>query len=139
MRKEKFIPRVVIFTCSWYPLIAADNAGIVGHEYPEDCRIITVTCAGRLTPSLILDAFGSGAQGVLVCACKPELCHHSNGSSTCETIIRETREIAELLGIDSKRIHLETFDSEEGGLFAECVREFREKILKLGAIAIEYA
>jgi coenzyme F420-reducing hydrogenase delta subunit len=59
---------VVIFTCNWYPAIAADNAGVVGEEYPSDTRIVTLTCAGRLTPALILDAFGSGAQGVLVAA-----------------------------------------------------------------------
>jgi len=128
---------IVIFTCGWYPAIAADNAGVVGEEYPTDARIVTMTCAGRLSPALILDAFGSGAQGVLVAACKPELCHYVNGSSTCEQVVAETRELAELLGISSERIHLEAFDTEEGKRFADCVNGFYKKIVELGVIAVE--
>ena len=128
---------VVIFTCGWYPAIAADNAGVVGETYPADTRIVTLTCAGRLTPALILDAFGAGARGVLVGACKPELCHYVNGSSTCEQVVAETKELAELLGIGSERIQLETFDTEEGKRFAECVSGFCAKMAKLGAMAME--
>ncbi|KPJ61305.1 MAG: hypothetical protein AMJ46_02630 [Latescibacteria bacterium DG_63] len=127
---------MVVFACSWYPSIAADNAGVVRQEYSADTRIVTLDCAGRLTPSLILDAFGAGAAAVLVAACKPELCHYVNGSSTCEQVIAETRELAELLGIGAKRIYLETFDGEEGERFADCVREFRKEVERLGPIAV---
>ncbi|MCX5801411.1 MAG: hydrogenase iron-sulfur subunit [Candidatus Eisenbacteria bacterium] len=128
---------VVIFTCNWYPAIAADNAGVVGEEYPADTRIVTLTCAGRLTPALILDAFGSGAQGVLVAACKPEMCHYVNGSSTCEQVVADSKELVGLLGIGSERIYLATFDTEEGKRFADCVKEFHRKIVGLGAVAVE--
>lgn len=128
---------VVIFTCSWYPAIAADNAGVTGQEYPADTRIVTLACAGRLTPALILDAFGSGARGVLVAACKPDLCHYVNGSSSCEEVITETKELVELLGIGAQRLHLETFDTEDGQRFAECVTEFCTRIAELGEVAVE--
>jgi coenzyme F420-reducing hydrogenase delta subunit len=127
----------IIFTCSWYPAIAADNAGVVGEEYPAEARIITLTCAGRLTPALILDAFGSGARGVLVAACKRELCHYVNGSSTCEQVVAEAKELAELIGIGAERIHLETFDTEEGKRFADCVKEFQGKLGELSAVTVE--
>ncbi len=136
-RRTKSTTRIVVFTCSWYPAIAADNAGVSGHEYPAGTRIVTLECAGRLTPSLILDAFGSGARGVMVGACKPELCHYVNGSSTCEQVVSETRELAELLGIGTERIHLETFDSEDGGRFADCVKGFWGRIDKLTPIELD--
>jgi coenzyme F420-reducing hydrogenase delta subunit len=128
---------ILIFTCSWYPAIAADNAGVVGEEYPAETRIVTLTCAGRLTPALILDGFGSGARGVLVAACKPESCHYVNGSSTCEQVVAEAKELAELLGFGAERIHLETFDTEEGKRFADCVKQFCKKIAQFGAVPIE--
>jgi len=128
---------IIIFSCSWYPAIAADNAGVVGEEYPPQARIITLTCAGRLTPALILDAFGSGARGVFVAACKRELCHYVNGSSTCEQVVAEAKELAELIGIGAERIHLETFDTEEGKRFADCVKEFCEKIAQFVAVPME--
>lgn len=129
--------RVVILTCNWYPAIAADNAGVLEERYAEDVRIVTLTCAGHITPALILDAFGSGAQGVLVAACKPELCHYRNGSLNCEQVVEETRKLAGLLGIGEERVGLEEFDSEDGRLFANCVNEFHKKILKLGAITLD--
>jgi coenzyme F420-reducing hydrogenase delta subunit len=128
---------VIIFTCSWYPAIAADNAGVTREEYPADTRIVTLACAGRLTPALILDAFGSGACGVLVAACKPELCHYVNGSSTCEQVVTETKELAELLGIGARRIHLETFDTEDGKRFADCVKQFCGRMAEMGAVITE--
>jgi coenzyme F420-reducing hydrogenase delta subunit len=129
--------KTAVFTCNWYPAIAADNAGVLGHRYVEDCRIITLTCAGHIMPATILDAFGSGAQGVLVAACKPELCHYVNGSSSCETAVDETRRLAELLGIGAERIGLEFFDSEDSERFARCVNEFHEKIARLKAMVID--
>jgi len=84
-----------------------------------------------------LDAFGSGAQGVLVAACKPELCHYVNGSSTCEQVVAETKELADLMGIGSERIFLETFDSEEVTHFVDCVSAFHRKISEMGAVAVQ--
>ena len=131
------LSKIVVFTCNWYPAIAADNAGVVGRSYTADCRIITLACAGHVTPATILDAFGSGAQGVMVAACKPELCHYVNGSSKCEEVVRETKELARLLGIGEERITLETFDSEDVERFAASVDAFHEKIAGLGAIVVD--
>ncbi len=129
--------RVIIFTCNWYPAIAADNAGVVGRSYTDDCRIVTLMCGGHVTPATILDAFGSGAQGVMVAACKPELCHYLNGSSKCQEIVKETKQLARLLGIGDERIVLETFDSEDVERFASSVDEFHAKIADMGAIAVD--
>ncbi|UCF78283.1 MAG: hydrogenase iron-sulfur subunit [Candidatus Eiseniibacteriota bacterium] len=136
-KKPKGATRIIVFACSWYPSIAADNAGVVGLEYSADVRILTLACAGRLTPSLVLDAFGAGAAGVLVAACKPELCHHVNGSSICERTVAETRELAELLGIGAERVLLETFDSEKGEPFVESVESFRKRVGKLKPFVVE--
>ncbi len=128
---------VVVFTCSWYPAIAADNAGVLGYEYTDDSRIVTLACAGQITPAVILDAFGAGAQGVLVAACKPELCHYVNGSSNCEKVVEETRKLAVLLGIGGERVGLEFFDSEDAERFAKRVDEFHDAILKLNPIMVD--
>jgi coenzyme F420-reducing hydrogenase delta subunit len=134
---ERKASTIVVFTCNWYPAIAADNAGVIGRAYTDDCRIVTLLCGGHVTPATILDAFGSGAQGVMVAACKPELCHYINGSSKCQEVVNETRELARLLGIGDERIALETFDSEDVERFATSVDEFHAKMAGIGAIAID--
>ncbi|MFH0777653.1 MAG: hydrogenase iron-sulfur subunit [Candidatus Eisenbacteria bacterium] len=137
MKKRSGKSSVVIFTCSWYPAIAADNAGVLGKEYPFETRIVTLSCAGMLTPSLILDSFGAGAQGVLVAACKPEVCHYTNGSSTCEKVVAEAAELGALLGIEEERMRFAAFDSEDAEAFVSCVKEFSDGVGKLGPLSAE--
>ena len=47
-------------------------------------------------------------------------------------MIEETREILDLLGVDSRRLHLKWISASEGAIFAEEMRSFVEFVKELG-------
>ncbi|MDI7250659.1 MAG: hydrogenase iron-sulfur subunit, partial [Bacillota bacterium] len=64
-------PRIVGFFCNWCSYAGADQAGVARLKYPANLRIVRVMCSGRVEPSLVLKAFATGADGVLVAGCHP--------------------------------------------------------------------
>ena len=50
-----------------------------------------------------------------------------------------TRELVEILGIESGRLRLEWISSAEGNRFAEVAREFTEQIKSLGPSVLKQA
>jgi len=75
-----FEPRIVGFLCNWCSYAGADLAGVSRMQYPPNIRVIRVMCSGRVDPVLILKAFASGADGVLVLGCHPGDCHYLAGN-----------------------------------------------------------
>ncbi|RME19723.1 MAG: hydrogenase iron-sulfur subunit, partial [Candidatus Zixiibacteriota bacterium] len=61
-----FEPKIIGFLCNWCSYTGADLAGTARMKYPANLMSIRVMCSGRVDPSFILDAFKSGADGVLV-------------------------------------------------------------------------
>jgi len=64
----EFDPKIVGFLCNWCSYAGADLAGVSRIQYPPNIRIVRVMCSGRVDPAFILEAFKSGADGVLVAA-----------------------------------------------------------------------
>ena len=112
-----------MFVCNWIPAIGADNAGVVGASYPVNTTIVPVTCTGRLTAGILLEAFRS-SEAVLVLGCAHEECHFVSGSRRCGDIIEETRELLPMVGIDPDRLGFELMTESDGNLFAETLTRF---------------
>lgn len=115
---------IVIFVCNWVPSIGADNAAAVEASYPANTTILPVACTGRLTPGILLRAFGSGAEAVLVVGCDLEECHYVSGSRRCGDAIKETRELLPLVGVDRDLLGFELLSETDGRTFAKTVSDF---------------
>jgi len=63
---ETFEPRIVGFGCNWCAYAGADIAGVGRRQYPTNIRLIRLMCTGRINHGFLLNAFLSGADGVLV-------------------------------------------------------------------------
>ena len=63
---NEFEPKIIGFFCNWCSYAGADLAGVSRIQYPTNLRIIRVMCSGMINELLILKAFTSGADGVLV-------------------------------------------------------------------------
>ncbi len=61
---KDFSPTILAFCCNWCSYAGADLAGTSRMQYPPNIRIIRTMCAGRIDPSMILEAFVCGADGV---------------------------------------------------------------------------
>lgn len=132
-------PKIIVFTCSWCPYINADNAGARRIGYPAAVRLIRTQCTGRLTPAFILKSFQCGADGVLVTGCRIGECHFISGNEKCEEVIKESRELMELLGIEPERLGSEWFSPTEDARFAMVLADFANKIKKIGLLVKESA
>ena len=75
-----FEPKILAFTCNWCAYAAADLAGTARVQYPANLRIIRVMCSGMVHPSLVIEAFECGADGVLLMGCHPGECHYQDGN-----------------------------------------------------------
>jgi len=135
--KEPFEPKVVAFLCNWCSYAGADNAGISRLQSPANILPIRVMCSGRVSPEMILRAFRSGADGVLVLGCHIGDCHYINANHRTVKRIPLLRNLLGYVGIDQDRLYLDWVSSAEAPKFAKVTSEFVETIRNLGPIAAE--
>ncbi|NVM52873.1 MAG: hydrogenase iron-sulfur subunit [Candidatus Helarchaeota archaeon] len=137
MSDKEFSPKIVTFLCNWCGYGAADLAGVSRFQYPTTIRIIRVMCSGRIQPSLILNAFRKGSDGILICGCHPGDCHYISGNEKAEERIQQTKKLLDLLAIEPERLRLEWTSSAEGAKFAKVIKDFSNQIASLGAFEIK--
>ncbi len=139
MEKDKkgFNPKIITFLCNWCSYAGADFAGVSRFNYPPTIRIIRVMCSGRIQPSLILNAFNRGSDGVLVCGCHLGDCHYISGNEKAEEGIKITQKLLDFLRIEPERLRLEWVSAAEGAKFADVVKNFTEHLISIGPINIE--
>jgi F420-non-reducing hydrogenase iron-sulfur subunit len=132
MTKAVFKPKIVGFLCNWCSYAGADLAGVSRIQYPPTLRIVRVMCSGRVDPVFILEAFRSGADGVLVAGCHPGDCHYLSGNYKAQRRILMLKKVLEQLGLEPERLRLEWVSASEGDRFATIVKDMTEEITKLG-------
>lgn len=130
---DTFDPLIVALCCNWCSYTGADLAGVSRIQYPHNVRIVRVMCSGMVHPTLVIDAFTSGADGVLICGCHLGDCHYQEGNYKAEKRAEAIRLMLADFGIEEERFRLEWVSAAEGPRFAQVVREFTEQIQTLGA------
>jgi len=128
----EFKPRIVGFLCNWCSYAGADLAGVSRIQYPPTLRIVRVMCSGRVEPVFILEAFKSGADGVLVAGCHPGDCHYLAGNYKTQRRVVMLKKLLEQFGLEPGRLRLEWVSASEGDQFATVIKDMTEEIKKLG-------
>ena len=129
---EDFEPSIIGFLCNWCSYAGADLAGVSRIQYPPNLRIIRVMCSGRVDPAFILEAFRSGADGVLIAGCHPGDCHYIAGNYKAQRRGILLKKLLEQFGVEPQRLKIEFVSASEGAKFAAVVKEMVETIKKLG-------
>jgi F420-non-reducing hydrogenase iron-sulfur subunit len=133
---EQFEPKIVAFLCNWCSYAGADLAGTSRVQYPPNVRVVRVLCSGRVEPSMILQAFALGADGIMVLGCHFGDCHYISGNYYAERRIRFTHLLLDMIGVPRERLLLDWVSAAEGFRFAKLVTQFTEKIKHLGALRV---
>ena len=131
-----FEPKIVAFLCNWCSYAGADLAGTSRTCYPQNVRIIRVTCSGRVDPLFAVKAFQEGADGVMVLGCHPGDCHYQQGNYFAQRRYALMHRLLEFTGLESERLFIEWVSASEGKKFAEVVATFTEQIRALGPATI---
>ncbi len=130
----EFEPKILGFLCNWCSYAGADLAGVSRFQYPTNLRVIRVMCSGRVDPSLIVEAFIHGMDGVMVLGCHPGDCHYIGGNYYTEKRVKTLQSFLEAVGLKSGRLLLGWVSASEGERFANLVKEFTQKVAELGSL-----
>lgn len=133
---ERFEPKIIAFTCTWCGYPSANLAGVNKIEYPANITIVRVMCSGSVEPSVIMDAFEHGADGVIVIGCLMDNCHYVSGNKKAQERIDQMKKLFDIMGLDSRRLRTEWINASERAKFAKTVREFVEEVRKLGPLPL---
>ena len=132
MSEKPFEPKILGFFCNWCTYAGADLAGVSRLQYPPNIRVIRVMCSGTVSPHHVLRAFQKGADGVLIGGCHIGDCHYLRGNYMTIKRISFLQELLKFTGVEPGRLHLEWISAAEGPKLAQTVRDFTEKIRKMG-------
>lgn len=130
--EEEFEPSILVFCCNWCSYAGADLAGVSRMQYPVNVKILRVMCSGRVEPYFVLRALELGADGVLVTGCHIGDCHYISGNQKAEERMKMLSKLLDQIGIGSERVRLEWISASEATRFVEVMKEFTDRIAKLG-------
>ena len=135
--QESFEPDILGFLCNWCSYASADLAGVSRMQYPPNVKIIRVMCSARVDPTIILEAFIQGLNGVMVLGCHLGTCHYMTGNYYTERRMKTTKNVLKNVGLSPKRLLVDWVSAAEGERFATLVKDFTERIRKLGPLGKE--
>ena len=130
--------KVVAFLCNWCSYAGADKAGSQQFPVPAELSVIRVMCSGAVEPTLILEAFQKGADGVMLLACHPGDCHYKEGNLRAACRAELLQPLIGQLGIDPKRFCFQYVSATEAEKYSRITHEFVECIRRCkGAVTAE--
>jgi F420-non-reducing hydrogenase iron-sulfur subunit len=94
-------------------------------------------CSGRVEPQFVLQAFRSGADGVLVSGCHPGSCHYMEGNIKALQRFHLLQRLLAQFGIEADRFELVWASAAEGGVLAARVDAMVGRLRELGPLAGE--
>lgn len=68
-REETLTAEIVAFVCEYKAKTSLIRLGLLKEKYPADILPVFMRCLCDLTPNFILEAFGRGAEGVIMMGC----------------------------------------------------------------------
>ncbi|MBK8386765.1 MAG: hydrogenase iron-sulfur subunit [Candidatus Accumulibacter sp.] len=123
--------KVVAFLCNWCSYAGADKAGANQLPVPAELTAIRVMCSGRVEPTMILECFQKGADGVLVLACHPGDCHYKEGNLRAYCRAELLERLVPQLGVDPRRFRFDYVSAAEADRFSQITNEFVDQVRAL--------
>lgn len=125
-------PLILAFCCHYCAYAAADLAGSLRLQYPDNVRVLRLPCTGKIEVNYILAAFERGVDGVLVAGCLEGGCHFLEGNLRARKRVERARQILAEIGLEPQRLEMYNLSSAEGTRFAEIVTEMNRRLTQLG-------
>lgn len=125
-------PLILAFCCHYCAYAAADLAGSMRLQYPDNVRVLRLPCTGKLEVNYIMAAFERGVDGVIVAGCLEGGCHYLEGNLRAKRRVRRARQFLAEIGLEPERLEMFNLSSAEGPRFAEIVTTMVERLKRLG-------
>jgi len=135
--QESFEPDILGFLCNWCSYAGADLAGVSRFQYPPNVRIIRVMCSARVDPTIVFETFIRGLDGVMILGCHLGDCHYMTGNYYTKRRMKTTKNVLKNVGLSPERLLVDWVSAAEGERFATLVKDFTERVRKLGQLGKE--
>ncbi len=123
--------KTIIFFCEWSSHPGLKLSRYAEEESGKEQKMIVSMCQGRVSPELILEAFGKGAWGVMLASCPPDECEHDANYKARRRILL-TQKVLEQFGIEKDRLQMEWISKGDAAAFDKAVLNFESHITELG-------
>jgi F420-non-reducing hydrogenase iron-sulfur subunit len=120
-------PKIIVFACNW-----CTSKEVEELDVPSNVRIVKVKCSGRIDPTIILELFRRGSDGIIVFGCPLGECHYEAGNFHAEKKIKMLKKLMSLAGLNSERLRLEWISPLEEAKFTEIIKNFVGRMKALG-------
>jgi F420-non-reducing hydrogenase iron-sulfur subunit len=136
---REFQPKILVFCCDWCAYAGADVAGVRHVSIQPDFVVLRTPCAGQIDMEYIMEAFGKGADGVLIVSCHSTDCHHVGGAHRAHARVALTKILMKQFGLEPERLQMEGIEATEGIRYAQAVNNFIQNIKQLGPTPLNKA
>ena len=106
-------PRVLVLKCEYCVRAEADLATL--SQLPNNVRVVTIPCSGRIDPDFIHLALAHGVDGVLVAGCIPGECHFQEGNYHARAKMHALGRALDQRGIEPGRVRFVQVGTDERG------------------------
>jgi F420-non-reducing hydrogenase iron-sulfur subunit len=89
-------------------------------------------CSGRIDERFILKSFIAGADGILICGCKPGDCHYQQGNLNARRRLTGLSPFLDSVGVGKDRVRLEWVSAHETSKVADIIQSFTQELKQLG-------
>jgi coenzyme F420-reducing hydrogenase delta subunit len=103
-------------------------------QYTPDVRIIRLMCTGRVDPTLVVDAFMEGADGIMVVGCHFGDCHYISGNYQANVKVGLASRTLGYVGLNPGRVAFNQCSGAEGDRFVSLVTAFDATISEMGPL-----
>ena len=103
-------------------------------QYTADVRIIRLMCTGRVDPTMVVDAFIEGADGIMAVGCHFGDCHYISGNYQAKVKIGLASRTLGYVGLNAGRVAFNQCSSAEGERFVSLVTAFHDSISEMGPL-----
>jgi coenzyme F420-reducing hydrogenase delta subunit len=125
-------PRIVCLMCN-FAFCGSEN------PVPSNINLARVNCVGEIDPTVVLEMFERGADGVMLTGCKPPDCHFVEGNLQAERAVKMLKKLLALTGLEPERLGLFWYSPLEATSFTRLAKEFSKEIEKFGASPLKNA
>ena len=133
---DRFQPAISGFFCQKCGDDCLSKSGTSNGDFPDSLKNVRIICAEKVGPDLIRQAFGSGADGVLICGCLIGSCRSLDNNASVLTHIHQGKMAMKEMGIVPGRLRQEWICAPGGDSVRDIVDEFTEQIRSLGPLEV---
>ena len=124
-------PRILVYACTRSAGRALELARLSGTPLPEGIGFIEVPCGGTVSSGNLLDAFESGADGVMLCTCHGDNCQSEIGNRIASKRADGVVQLLAAAGVQAQRLCVVSVAANMGVELADMIGAFAEALAGL--------